>query len=505
MKSLFTKTKYVQLIQCPKSFWLNEFNPKLKEGFSDFDKLKLAEGNQVGKLATAHPDFKGGVLIPTLNFEDAVHQTKLNLVNPEVKFIYEAAFKVEINNVVCGIRVDILKKNEDDSLSIIEVKSSTKVKDEYLHDLAFQKTVIEHSGFHVSETFLMHVNKQYEFKNNIMLDEFFTINPIISDLEPFSRKVVDTIDLCFQVSKVSEEPSFEPGSHCSSPHLCPFFSHCNKKEQDSVNNLRNLHYKKKEKLKEKNITKLTQISELEMLDFTETQQIQILCAKNPTIYHLEKEPVTQYIKTLSFPLHFLDFEALLSAIPYFDGMKPQQFVVYQASIHKLASPNKKVSHSSYLHENATDPRKEIINFLKNNLSDAGSIIVYHKQFEETQLLNLKRDFPEFGSLIDSWVSRLWDLEKIFSNFWFYDNKQSGSTSIKKVCPVLVPNLSYDTLTIKDGNSSVTSYLKLIRGDLSFLEKEQLKKHLDEYNTLDTLAMVKILNKIKWLTARVETA
>lgn len=499
---ILTKTKYLQFLQCPKNLWMNEHQPNLKKPLSSFDELKLKEGTEVGKIATQHSNFKDGIYINTLNMEEALAQTQTALTNGSILTIYEAAFKVIINGVTCFIRVDVLKKNPDATWDLIEVKSSTKIKDEYLSDIAFQKVVLEKSQVKINKAFLMYVNKSYCFKNTLVPEDYFLVEEVSELLIPHLNLVLENIALSQKIVQLKENPDYPVGTHCYSPHLCPFNDFCNTAVKDSITNLRNLHYKKRELLKEANISSMSQIKNEDLSKFTETQQIQILCARNPAVYHLEREKIKEYLNTLTYPLHFLDFEALLSAIPYFDGMQPQQFVVYQASIHKQVSPNKKPSHACYLHDQSTDPQENILKFLKDNISETGSIIVYHKQFEETQLLSLKRKFPEYGELIDSWVSRLWDLEKIFSNFWYYDNNQEGSTSIKKVSPVLVPKLSYKTLYVKDGNESVANFLKLIKEPLAAEEKNFLKSKLNEYNTLDTLAMVKILNKIKWLTQKV---
>ena len=71
----------------------------------------------------------------------------------------------------------------------------------------------------------------------------------------------------------------------------------------------------------------------------------------------------------------------------------------------------------------------------------------------------------------------------------------GSYSIKYVLPALVPELSYQTLNIKEGATASLMISKMIEGNFKG-DTDQTKKDLLEYCKLDTLAMVKILEKIE---------
>src|SRR5690606_14842056 len=57
-------------------------------------------------------------------------------------------------------RADILVK-DGDGWKIYEVKSSTRVKDDHLLDVAFQKLAFERSGYTITGTYLVHLNRAY--------------------------------------------------------------------------------------------------------------------------------------------------------------------------------------------------------------------------------------------------------------------------------------------------------------------------------------------------------
>jgi hypothetical protein len=72
----------------------------------------------------------------------------------------------------------------------------------------------------------------------------------------------------------------------------------------------------------------------------------------------------------------------------------------------------------------------------------------------------------------------------------------GSWSIKKVLPCLVPELSYAALgSVQDGTQAQAVYLDIINGDLDEAGQKARQADLLDYCQLDTLAMLKIVEKI----------
>ena len=48
---------------------------------------------------------------------------------------------------------------------------------------------------------------------------------------------------------------------------------------------------------------------------------------------IQKEPIKEFLDTLSYPLYFLDFETFNPAIPQYDNSSPFQQIVFQYSLH----------------------------------------------------------------------------------------------------------------------------------------------------------------------------
>ncbi len=72
---------------------------------------------------------------------------------------------------------------------------------------------------------------------------------------------------------------------------------------------------------------------------------------------------------------------------------------------------------------------------------------------------------------------------------------NGSSSIKDVLPALLPEMSYENLAINDGGMAASAYLRM-RESNDQAEITSIRKAMLEYCGLDTLAMVKILEKMR---------
>ena len=76
----------------------------------------------------------------------------------------------------------------------------------------------------------------------------------------------------------------------------------------------------------------------------------------PTV---DREAIKQFLDGLQYPLYFLDYETLMSLIPYFDGLRPYQQVPFQYSLHLLQTPDASLEHKEYLHQENSSPSRPL--------------------------------------------------------------------------------------------------------------------------------------------------
>ncbi len=241
-----------------------------------------------------------------------------------------------------------------------------------------------------------------------------------------------------------------------------------------------------------NILKFENISK--EFKLSKNQKIQIECELNEQSI-INKEKLNAFIIDLNYPLHFLDFETFNTAIPIFENTRPYQQLVFQYSLHIKESNKNTVDHYEFLAEtDGSDPRIKFIKQLIKNCKTQGDILVYNISFERSKLLELAETFPEFSKPLKAITERMKDLMIPFQKKWYYTPKMKGSYSIKNILPALVPELSYQSLNIKEGATASLTISQMIEGNFKG-DLDQTKKDLLEYCKLDTLAMVKILEKI----------
>jgi hypothetical protein len=208
--------------------------------------------------------------------------------------------------------------------------------------------------------------------------------------------------------------------------------------------------------------------------------------------HVDEPAIREALGELTFPVHFLDFEAIDYALPRFTGTSPWQKIPFQYSLHILREGGA-VEHEEYLHHEDTDPRPPLIESLLDDVESSGSVVVYHDTFERQRLEELREAFPEREAEIQSLIDRLWDQEEVFK--WdFIHPDQKGSTSLKAVLPIFAPELSYDDLDIQHGMAAVVKYAEMLAS--SDLEtREMIYDQLLNYCERDTYAMLRIHNSL----------
>ncbi|MBL7148338.1 MAG: DUF2779 domain-containing protein, partial [Nanoarchaeota archaeon] len=377
---LLTKSNYLIGLQCPKYLWMVFHEPEEIPEASLSDKFKFKQGEEVGELAKTL--FPKGIDLP-VHYVENLKKTIEAL--KEKKPLFEAGF--EVNN--CFSRVDILVPNKD-KWDIIEVKSSTKIKDINIHDVSFQKYCLEKSGLKIGKCFLMHVNNEYVRKGKIEPKKLLIKEDITKDVNEI-KNVEDKIEDMFDIITSPTCPEHPIGKHCKDPYDCPICSCWDKLPENHVFCLYKggrLSYE----LYENGIESIKDIpSDIKLND---KQGIQRDCEINNKV-HVNKDEIKKFLDKLKYPLYFLDFETFSTAIPMFDGLKPYSQIPFQFSLHVVEKEGSEPEHYEFLYSGSGDPRKEFLIELKKVLGSDGSIVVYNQGFEVSRLKELGECFLEY--------------------------------------------------------------------------------------------------------------
>ncbi|RBP32788.1 putative RecB family nuclease [Oceanihabitans sediminis] len=485
-KPILSKSTFIRGLQCEKSLYLYKHHYKLKDETPAQLQAIFNQGTNVGLLAQdLFPNGMDASPPDHFKMQESVFKTQDFIANGET-IIYEATF--QYNGVLAAL--DILVK-EADGWKAYEVKSSTSVSDTYIYDAAIQYYTIVNSGIDLKDISIVYINNQYVKNGHISINDLFTIESVFERVQEILPNIPNQIENLKRVIKQEEIPSIDIGAHCDSPYSCDFKGHCWKHIPEySIFDISNLWASKKFQLYEKGITTFDQI-DLDNNPLNSNQLLQVTSELNNT-KHIDKKNISAFLNDLTYPIYFLDFETMGSAIPVYDNTRPYQQFVFQYSLHILPEEDGVLKHYEYLAETTTntDPRIGFVKQLITDCGTSGDILVYNIGFERGKLNDLIELFPQYTNEINNIINRLKDLMIPFQKRWYYTPEMKGSYSIKYVLPALVPELSYQDLEIKEGGTASNIFAEMVSGTFTG-DYEKTRKDLLEYCKLDTYAMVKI--------------
>jgi len=486
MKPFLSKSQFIRGLQCHKSLWLFKNRPKLRAEPSEALQAVFNEGRKVGLLAREL--FPSGVEIV---FEEGslsqkTHETK-DLIIKGVQTIYEATFSCD--NVMAI--VDILHKGTD-GWELYEVKSSTSLKDVHLNDISIQCAVLQGCSLTLSRVCLVHINSDYIRKDGINVNELFELVDLTEQVASNQEYVREEIDKMRAMLAGGVCPDIDIGPYCTDPYKCEFIPYCWKHiPENSVFDLRGTGLDKFGYYKQG----IIRFEDLELNKLNKAQRMQVEVELSGKEY-IDREGIKAFLETLPYPLWFLDFETLYNeAIPPFDDTFPYCKIPFQYSLHYLEAENSDLMHYEFLGEALQDCREELAKRLSETVTNKGCILTYNMAFEKGIIADLARIYPQYSKKLMTIHGNIKDLMEPFKYRFYYTKEMKGSYSLKFVLPALLPNFSYEEMAIANGEDAVRAYKKL-----SSIEDEQqrnkIKKDLLEYCKLDTLAMVKLLEKLK---------
>lgn len=480
-----SKSKYLIGLQCEKLLWFSYNQKDVIPEPSASTQAIFDQGHEVGELAKRlYPD---GIEVAAgiRDFEQVLAASAEAIKHR--KPLFEAAFMYKS----AYARADILNPVGRNEWDIIEVKSSTEVKDINLHDLALQRYAYEGAGLSIHKCYLMHVNKGYTRHGKINPAAFFTLADVTNDVSRLAPFVEGKLVRMTKVILRKECPDDSIGPRCRAPYACPLEELCwDFLPEDNIFTLSRLGRRAFDLLS-KGIYSLSDLPDGYRLTSGQTIQRNAVLSGKP---HIDKLEIRRFLSHLKYPVHYMDFETFRTAIPLLDGVKPYQQIPFQFSVHVVDTRDGKPRGHAFLADGSDDPRPDFLRRLKETLGPHGSIVCYNAPFELSRLRESAGAFPEYAAWIETIKPRLVDLYAPFRSFHYYHPDQKGSASIKAVLPVLT-SVSYSDLPIADGNTASLEFLRTTFGEVSETERHQIRKQLEEYCGLDTLGMTKIVDEL----------
>jgi hypothetical protein len=475
-----TKTKILAGLQCQKRLYLMLNHPELAKA----RKSPLAEtGIVVGMQA--RKEFSHGVLVNRFQDNtDPFAETQLYLNDASVNAVFEAGFRYHDTEVF----VDILERNGS-RWNLVEVKSSSSIKDEYIDDVTVQYMVLLNAGILINRIELMYLNKDFVYPGNEDYLGLFIREEISERVIPHTRHISEAVEKIRQ-NLSQTEPVCHIDSYCRKPYPCEFKTYCEKQDGDyPVSWLPNATVAIR-KLYANGIYDIRNIP-ADMLSSDTHLKIRRVTIEGQA----ELEPnAVLILKELEYPRYYLDFETINFAIPIWQGTQPSQQHPFQWSCH-IHIEDGLTGHKEFLDVSGDDPRRAFAESLIEACGTDGPVIVYNQSFEKGIIKNLANIYDDLSDQLLAINTRVFDLLPVMKKYYYHPDMK-GSWSIKNVLTCLIPELRYSDLgDVQDGLMAQSAYHEIISGKLSKEEKDSLYADMLEYCKLDSYAMLAIVNKV----------
>ena len=471
-----SKSRFLSGLQCSKRLYLEIHAPHLAEAPDDRRRSMMDMGQEIGRLA--HRCFPGGVLVTETyrHAQAALETTAALMANPQVTAIFEGALQCE--GIL--IRVDVLER-VGQSWRLIEVKASARVRAVHLDDLAVQTYVLRGNGLETAGSFLMHMDRRYVYPGgDLEPDKLFVRADCTEEVEARLPELPARLERMRLMLGHGRAPDIEPDNHCHSPYACPFWAHCT-----AAKPARWIYHlpgdsKVVRRLRKQGIETIDEIPPQTPL--TRVQR----CVRDNVEWISPR--LADVLQSVRYPVHHLDFETFMPAVPVYARTRPYQVLPMQWSNHTEMADGS-LHHTARLCMSPRDPREEVAVSLLESVGEEGSICVYSDS-EAHILKSLADAVPHLRTELLRVVQRLWDLLPVMQAYYYHPGFQ-GSFSLKSVLPALVPSLDYGDLEIQDGITASTMYRRMMFVETDLFERQRVATALHDYCARDTLGMVEL--------------
>jgi len=488
---IITKSEYMMYLRHPALLWLKKHD-KSKLPIIDENTQAMFDAGNTFEIY-AQKLFPDGKRLGFTNYGEylSLPARTTQALTEGTKTIFQGRFEHNQLTFICDVITVVGEKEVD----LYEIKSSTKANDGHELDLAFQMVVLESLGYRMNTISVIHVNNQYVRNGDINPKEFTNVVDITNAVTSRRDETKRQIERALKVANASTIPGISPAL-CKLGSLKDWISVYRgfvSVPDDSIYDLCRLNAELVGKLETAGVKKIIDIPEDIVLG--EKQQWQVTATKTDRVL-IENEKIKEFLDGFCYPLYFLDYETLASVVPYFDGLKPYEQLPFQYSLHILDEPGSELRQVEYLHKDNTNPAEALSKSLKEHIGTSGSVITWNASFEMGCNTLMGTMLPEYKNFFEQVNERVIDLMLPFSSGWYIDKHFGGSTSIKKVLPVLVPDLSYQSLGIHEGAGAQRLWMDAVLYGKREQEKEKILSDLIAYCGLDTLAMVEIWRYLK---------
>ncbi len=490
MKNYLTRQEYCLGVRCPGLLWTLKNRPDDLSPYSERNVINIHNEEAVSLYTK---QLSGITYILEKDVEAATKATK-DALNSGALDISGATF---ISGALCA-RTDLLKRRSDGTYALYLIRAAAHLHQSLCHDASYQVFVLATQGVRVSRVFFAKINTCY-VEGESDEKELFILENISSRVASLVSGVPGRAKGMLRAAAEREMPRQPVHNGCFNPSDCENKGLCfSCMPDDNVFSVSGVSHDIKFKLYRRGKYTIEDMMGEGSLSPTQKKLLGMYVNGEPPI--VDKENLKKFLQGLWYPLCFLDFETMQLPFPPFDGLRPFEPCAFQFSLHIQRAPNETVEHISCIAEPGTDPRRMIAEALCEHIPEGACVTAYNMQLEKATVLSLAERFEDLSDSLYAIADNIRDMMRPFEKRWYYDGKMKGACSLKAVLHALYPDsreLDYALLEgVHNGQEATTIYAAMCASPDDFPNKNEIIEELEKYCALDTLALVKLLEKLK---------
>ncbi|WP_374499728.1 DUF2779 domain-containing protein [Pseudoxanthomonas sp.] len=461
--------------------------PDIREN-SAAAQARFDSGHQVGDIARRlyDPKESGVLLDPHQDGFDATFERTQGLLDTSQP-IFEAGFKTNEALAFADVMLPIRKAGKL-TWKMVEVKSSTSVKDYHLDDAAIQVFIARASGVALAGASVACIDSEWVYPGGEDYSGLLRETDVTDQAFGRDAEVRGWIADAQRAVASEQEPTVKMGKQCRTPFECGFSAYCQSLvpvAEHPISQLPGRLGKALQRLIDAgDLTDLRDVPD----DLLNDKQLRVKKAALSGQPFFDESGAAQALEPYKLPAYFMDFETIQFAVPVWQGTRPYQQIPFQFSVHRLSATGT-LSHHSFLDLSGEDPSLGFAKALLATCDEPGPVFTYNAPFEKSRIQELAMRFPPFATALVGLVDRVVDLLPVAREH-YYHPEQEGSWSIKSLLPSLCPDLDYAQLDgVQDGGMAMEAYREALSATPE--RKAEIERQLIAYCALDTLALVRL--------------
>lgn len=469
---MITEHNFIKFNSCPRQAYLTEHDKNTTKSRSDRFLMSGRLRDVQKNMLLSFPD---GVTVYG-DTKRAAADTKY-IIKKEEDTIYNATFIAG----GCCARCDVIMRNGD-CYDIYAVRPTSRYT-RWINEVLYCKIIMQKAGVKTGNCYVCAIDREGGKGKMLTL-----VN--VDNLKR-EEKLRESLDALNKYVNAEEIPQKNLTKQCGA---CRYFKDCFDKDGDSIFSLKSLQFPKKMSLYQKGIKT---VEDYRNSPFREEKAMREILVRESDEDIYNKEEIKSFLSKLKYPLGFLDFETMEVFNPTDEAINPMDTVITQFSYHLIEKEGEKALHYDFIGDGKSYPEREAAQKLCEYIKENHTVLMY-SDYERVCIERLIKRLPEYKDKLEIIKNNLVDLERPFAKKYLVNRRMEGKSSLKKVLPALYPgdsSLSYSCMKIQNGQQAESVYARLHK--MPPAEKEKAIHDLRQYCALDTLAMIKLWEKLEY--------